>query len=115
MNDQSSGWSPDFNDDDDGDGRPLRSDVEKTLMDRARRAAERDREKGPRRYLQHAVALAVALVVVTIFALGFDAFLTAMQKILRATDGSDARPQATQPAKAPDPTEPMPAYVVPDD
>jgi hypothetical protein len=115
MNDQSSGWSPDFNDDDDGDDRPLRSDVEKTLMDRARRAAERDREKGPRRYLQHAVALAVALVVVTIFALGFDAFLTAMQKILRATDGSDAGPQPTLPAKAPDPAEPMPAYVVPDD
>jgi hypothetical protein len=114
MNDQSSGWSPDFNDDDDGDDRPLRSDIERTLMDRARRAAERDREKGPRRFVQHAISLAVALVVVAIIGLGFDSFLTAMQKILRMNE-NDARPQSTQPAKTPDPAEPMPAYVVPDD
>ena len=115
MNDQSSGWSPDFNDDEDGDDRPLRSDIERTLMDRARRAAERDREKGPRRYVQHVIALLVALTVVTVIALGFDTFITAMQKIMRTTAGGDNAPQVTQPAKAPDPAEPMPAYVVPDD
>jgi len=114
MNDQSSGWSPDFNDDDDRDDGPLRSNVERSLMDRARRAAERDREKGPRRYIQHAIALIAALCLVAAIALGFDTFLTAMQKFMRMGE-SDSRPATSQPAKPPDPTEPMPAYVVPSD
>jgi hypothetical protein len=113
MNDQSSGWSPDFNEDDERDDGPLRSEVERSLMDRARRAAERDRERGPRRYVQHAIALVAALCLVAAIAMGFDTFITAMQRIMRMTGDEDKRPVPAQPARPPDPTEPMPAYVVP--
>ena len=76
--------------------------VHRVLMDRARAQAERAREPGPRRWLQHALALAAALALVTFIMLGFDAFLTAMQKYMEA--------EVTDPA--PPPTEPVPAYVV---
>lgn len=66
--------------------------------------AERDREPAARRWLQHAIALAAALVLVGIVMLGFDAFLTAMQKYMEA--------EVVDPTPAP-PTAPMPAYVVP--
>lgn len=66
--------------------------------------AERDREPAARRWLQHAIALAAALVLVGIVMLGFDAFLTAMQKYMEA--------EVVDPAAAPA-TAPMPAYVVP--
>jgi hypothetical protein len=118
MNDTSSGWSPDFNDDDDDD-RPLRSDIERSLMDRARRAAERDHQRGPRRYVQHAIAFVAALGIVLLIGLGFDAFLTSMQKLTHMFDEADKQQQQQQqqrqPAKPaqPDPTSPMPAYVVP--
>lgn len=72
-------------------------------MERARAQAERDREPKARRWLQHAIALAAALVLVGIVMLGFDAFLTAMQKYMEA--------DVVDPAPAP--TAPMPAYVVP--
>jgi ferric-dicitrate binding protein FerR (iron transport regulator) len=112
MNDQSAGWSPDSGDDDeDGEGYRLRSTLERTLMDRARRAAERDRERGPRRWLQHSLALAAALALVLVIALGFDAFLTSMQKVMRILDENEAKSQQAQPQ--PDPAEPIPAYVVP--
>jgi hypothetical protein len=112
MNDQSSGWSPDSGDDE-HDGRRLRFSLERTLMDRARRAAERDRQRGPRRYVQHAIALAAAVALVTAIALGFDAFLTSMQKVMRLLDEDGARQQQEQPAQ-PKPEEPIPAYVVPE-
>lgn len=67
--------------------------------------AERDREPAARRWLQHAIALAAALVLVGIVMLGFDAFLTAMQKYMEA--------EVVEPTPAPPPTAPMPAYVVP--
>ena len=116
MNDQSAGWSPDSGDDDyDGEGHRLRSRLERTLMDRARRAAERDRQKGPRRPLQHAIALAAAVVLTLVIGLGFDAFLTSVQKVLRMLDEQEARQKQQQEQVQPDPSEPMPAYVVPGD
>lgn len=117
MNDTSSGWSPDSNDDEDDD-RPLRSDIERSLMERARRAAERDHQRGPRRYGQHALAFLAALAIVLLIGFGFNAFLTSMQKLNRMFDEADKKQQQqAQPAKPaePDPTAPMPAYVVPSD
>ena len=111
MNDQSAGWSPDSGDDDDPDDRRLRSVLERTLMDRARQAAERDRQKGPRRFVQHAVALAAALVLVVVIMLGFDAFLTSVQKLMDMVEDEGDQTRS-QPAK-PDPAQPIPAYVVP--
>ncbi|HXW09427.1 MAG TPA: hypothetical protein VD737_02335 [Steroidobacteraceae bacterium] len=114
MNDQSAGWSPDSGDDDyDGEGHRLRSRLERTLMDRARRAAERDRQKGPRRPLQHAIALAAAVVLTLVIGLGFDAFLTSVQKVLRMLDEQEALQKQQQEQVQPDPSEPIPAYVVP--
>ena len=116
MNDQSAGWSPDSGDDDyDGEGHRLRSRLERTLMDRARRAAERDRQKGPRRPVQHAIALAAAVVLTLVIGLGFDAFLTSVQKVLRMLDEQEARQKQQQEQVQPDPSEPIPAYVVPGD
>ena len=109
MNDQSAGWSPDSGDDA-FDRHRLRSLLERALMDRARRAAERDRQKSPRRPLQQVLALAAALSLVLLIGLGFDAFLTSVQKVLRLIEADDAqRRDQTVPA----PTDPMPAYVVP--
>ena len=118
MNDQSAGWSPDSGDDDyDGEGHRLRSRLERTLMDRARRAAERDRQKGPRRPLQHAVAWTAAVVLTLVIGLGFDAFLTSVQKVLRMLDEQEARQKQRQEQEQvqPDPAKPIPAYVVPGD
>jgi len=116
MNDQSAGWSPDSDGDEDDD-RPLRSSLERALMERARRAAERAREKPPRPYLQHALALAAALGLVLLLALGFDAFITSMQRVMRMMDEQEQKQQQEQKARpkpAPDPKDPMPAYVVPE-
>ena len=115
MNDQSSGWSPDSGDDD-YENRRLRSSIERTLMDRARRAAERDQQKGPRRLLQHSIALVLAIGLVLVIALGFDAFLTSMQKVMRMLDEEEARQKQEQAEPQPArPEDPMPAYVVPED
>ena len=85
-------------------------------MDRARQAAERDRRKGPRRPLERAVALAAAVTLVLVLGLGFDAFLTSVQKVMRMLDAEEARQQQEQAEKSkPDPSEPIPAYVVPAD
>ncbi len=111
MNDQSAGWSPDSGDDDDDGDRRLRSALQRTLMDRARLAAERDGQKGPRRLVQNSIALAAALLLVGVIMLGFDTFLTSVQKIMRMMDADTPQPQA-EPAP-PDTAEPMPAYVVP--
>jgi ferric-dicitrate binding protein FerR (iron transport regulator) len=115
MNDQTAGWFPDDDDQDDGEQRQLRSHLERQLMDRARRAAERDQEKPPRRVAQHTIAAAAALGLVLVIALGFDAFLTSMQKVMRMLDEEEAKQKQQQEQAPPDPTEPMPAYVVPED
>jgi hypothetical protein len=80
-----------------------RAAVERALMDRARAHSARDHEKPPRRMLLRVIALALALSLVTVVLLGFDAFLTSVQKFM-AIKIEDPAPQAT---------DPMPAYVVP--
>jgi hypothetical protein len=116
MNDHSAGWSPDSGDDD-YEGRRLRSSVERTLMDRARQAAERDRQKGPRRLVQSLVALVAAVGLVSAIMFGFDAFLTSVQKVMRMLEAEEARQEQQQQREQapPQPGEPMPAYVVPED
>lgn len=111
MNDRSAGPAPGFEDDDALNRPGRRSAVERALMDRARRAAERDRQKGPRRPLQQALALAAAVTLVLVIALGFDAFLTSVQKVLRMLAEEESRQQQEQ--SAPKPGDPIPAYVVP--
>ena len=113
MNDRSAGPAPDFDDGDALDRHGRRSSVERKLMDRARRAAERDRQKGPRRPLQQALALAAAVTLVLVIALGFDAFLTSVQKVMRMLAEEESRQQQEQ--STPKPGDPIPAYVVPDD
>lgn len=86
-------------------GAPDEPDVlQRVLMDRARAQAERDKVKAPRRVAPRVIAGVLALFVVLVVMLGFDAFLTSVQKVLEI--------QATEPA--PDPSEPIPAYVVPE-
>jgi hypothetical protein len=113
MTDQSARRPPDSGDERDAEDRRSNSSLERTLMERARLAAERDRQKGPRRTLQHVVALAAAVVLVLTIAFGFDAFLTSMQKVMRMLDEEEAKQRQEQ--AAPKPDEPIPAYVVPQD
>jgi hypothetical protein len=84
------------------DARDERTSVERALMDHARAQATREHEK-PRRLVQHSIALAAAVVLVVVIMLGFNAFLTAMQKFMEV--------RIEEPAPAA--TEPMPAFVVP--
>jgi hypothetical protein len=80
-------------------------DVERVLMDRARRHAERHDERPERPLLPRVVGLALALLVVVIVLFAFDRFLASMQRFLGL------------PIADPEPvlTEPLPAYVVPAD
>ena len=74
-------------------------------MDRARALAERDKVKPPRQLAPRIVAAGLAVLVVLVVMLGFDAFLTTVQKVLEM--------QATEPvAPVPEPGEPMPAFAV---
>ena len=114
MNDQSAGWSPD-SDDDDSEGRRQRNFVERQLMDRARRAVEYDHQERPRWVVQRLVALAAALALVAIILLGFDAFLTSVQRVLRMIEAEEQKQKQEQAQPAPKPEDPMPAYVVPAD
>jgi len=79
-----------------------RTVLQRALMDRARAQAERDREKPPKHLLPRVIAATLALAVVLFVMLGFNAFLTSMQKVLGL--------EVTAPPPAP--TEPMPAYAV---
>jgi hypothetical protein len=79
-------------------------DVERVLMDRARRHAERDGEPAERPVLPRIVGLAAALVVVVTVLFAFDRFLASMQRFLNLPVG-DPEPAAGQA---------IPAYVVPD-
>ncbi len=129
MNDQSrSPFGPD--DDDFDDQGPLRRpELERKLMERARLAAERDSVRPPARILQHALALVAALTVVCLVTLGFNAFLTGMQRVMRMLDEAEQKQLAEQQAleaerkrleeerlqAIPPELRPMPAYVVPED
>jgi hypothetical protein len=80
-------------------------DVQRVLMDRARRMAEQDQERIERPLAPRLVALALALVVVLVVLFAFDRFLASMQRFL------------SLPITDPEPavTEPLPAYVVPEE
>ena len=78
-----------------------RESVQRMLMERARREAERVDDR-PRDWLRHGVALVAALALVGVVLMGFDAFLTAMQKFMET--------QVVDPA--PTPAEPVQAYAV---
>lgn len=78
-------------------------DVQRLLMDRARRLAERDQEPAPRPWLPRLVGFALAVLVVVVVLFAFDRFLASMQRFL-ALPVTDPEPSLT---------EPLPAYVVP--
>ena len=90
-------------------------DVQRALMDRARRSAERDNEPTHRAVLPRLAAVVLALLVVLVVLFAFDRFLASMQRFLDLPVG-DPEPSATEPAVTEPPvTDPMPAYVVPDE
>jgi len=78
-------------------------DVQRVLMDRVRRQAERDQMQPERPLAPRLVGLALALLVVVIVLFAFDRFLASMQRFMDL------------PVTDPEPsvTEPLPAYVVP--
>lgn len=78
-------------------------DVQRLLMDRAQRLAERDRQPQERPWLPRLIGFALALLVVVVVLFAFDRFLASMQRFLGL------------PVTGPEPsvTEPLPAYVVP--
>jgi hypothetical protein len=110
MNDQSSGLPHEPADDEpEGDRRERAASVQRRIMQqRARLAAEHERVRPPSRWVEKTLALIAALGVVCIVALGFDAFLTSMQKVLRMMDQQEQRQEEERRKK-----EPIPAYVVP--
>lgn len=90
-------------------------DVQRALMDRARRSAERDNEPTHRAVLPRLAAVVLALLVVLVVLFAFDRFLASVQRFLDLPV-SDPEPAATEPVVTePQVTDPMPAYVVPDD
>jgi hypothetical protein len=80
-------------------------------MDRYRARADRPPEEKPRRLLQHAIALALALALVLTVLVGFDKFLTSMQKFMEI-EIEERLPEAT-PAPGAATEQAMPAFVVP--
>jgi hypothetical protein len=80
-------------------------DVKRVLMDRALRHAERDGAPADRPLLPRLVAFLLALVVMGVVLLAFDRFLASVQRFL-ALPVVDPEPATT---------EPMPAYVVPEE
>ncbi|MBM4221245.1 MAG: hypothetical protein FJ170_04785 [Gammaproteobacteria bacterium] len=75
--------------------------LQRAIAERAREFAAGNRRR-PQRYWQYAVTLVVALLVVGLVFLGFDTFLTSMQKLI-AIMGADTAP-----------AEPVPVFVVPE-
>jgi hypothetical protein len=80
-------------------------DVQRVLMDRARRMAEADLVPHERPLLPRLVGLGLALLVVLVVLFAFDRFLASVQRFL-ALPITDPEPAVT---------EPLPAYVVPDE
>jgi hypothetical protein len=114
MNDQSSGWSPEFGDDDpDDDERKSAQSLQRAFMDRARRAVEREQEKRPRRLGQHLIALVAAFGLTFGILYVFDAFLSSMQRVMHMMDEQEERQKQEEAERKK--KEPMPAYVVPSD
>jgi hypothetical protein len=88
--------------DDESTDTPI--DVQRVLMDRARRQAARYEEKLERPLLPRAVGVLLALVVVVVVLFAFDRFLASMQRFmdLPVVDPVPAAPPGQ-----------IPAYVVP--
>jgi len=80
-------------------------DIQRVLMDRARHLAESDGVRLERPLLPRLVGLGLALIVVAVVLFAFDRFLASMQRFLGLP--------VTDPA--PVLTEPMPAFVVPEE
>lgn len=78
-------------------------DVQRVLMDRARRLAERDQEHPERPVLPRLAALGLAILVVVVVLFAFDRFLASVQRFL-SLPVTDPQPSVT---------EPLPAYAVP--
>jgi hypothetical protein len=95
----------------DDERRNLASPVQRAFMDRARRAVERDQEKPPRRIGQHLLALVAAFGLTFGIVYVFDAFLTAMQKVMGMMDEQEERQKQEEAERKK--KEPIPAYVVP--
>ena len=90
-------------------------DVQRALMDRARRSAERDNEPTHRAVLPRLAGVLLALLVVLVVLFAFDRFLASVQRFLDLPVG-DPEPAATEPVVTERPvTDPMPAYVVPEE
>jgi hypothetical protein len=87
--------------------------LQRALMDRALRAAEREQERPPRRLGQHLLALVAAFGLTFGIVYVVDAFVTSMQKVMRMMDEQEARQQQDEAERKK--KEPMPAYVVPSD
>ena len=81
------------------------TNVQRVLMDRARRMAERDLVREKRPLLPRLVALGLAVLVVVIVLFAFDRFLASMQRFL-GLPVTDPEPSVT---------EPLPAYAVPEE
>ena len=77
--------------------------LQRELMERARANAERANERAPRRLAPSLVAMTLAVSIVTFVALGFDSFLSAMQRYLDVS---------LEEAQAPPPTAPLPVFAV---
>jgi hypothetical protein len=112
MSEQDSGGRTAFEDGNrDDEQRNLAPPVQRAFMDRARRAVERDQEKPPRRLGQHLLALVAAFGLTFGIVYVFDAFLTAMQKVMGMMDEQEERQKQEEAERKK--KEPIPAYVVP--
>ena len=79
-------------------------DVQRVLMDRAKRLAEADRAPHERPLLPRLVGLGLALLIVVVVLFAFDRFLASVQRFL-SLPITDPEPSVT---------EPLPAYAVPE-
>ena len=109
MNDESSGWPPEFEDDDAGKQRA--QSLQRAFMERARRAVELENAPVPRRVGHQIAGLVVALALTFTIVFVFDAFLTSMQKVMRMMDQQEERQKQEEIERKK--KEPIPAYVVP--
>jgi hypothetical protein len=92
-------------------GTDRRATVERALMDRFRAQADRPPEEKPRRFVQHAIALTLALALVLTVLVGFDKFLTSMQKFMEIE--IEERAEKAAPKEGAETEQAMPAFVVP--
>jgi len=87
--------------------------LQRILMDRAREQAERARAKPPRRPLQTALAVVLALAAVFVVGFAFNAFLSSMQRAMHVMDEQEKAQEAAREAERR--KAPIPAYAVPAD